>query len=191
VQVVPANFGFYTLNGSGIGPAQAADANGNPITLTNAAQPGATVTLAGTGLGPIGGDDVSQPSMQDISSSVKLFVGSEQASVQYAGRSGTNPGQDQVTFTVPTDAITGCYVPVALVINNITSNIASIAITSTDDITCSDGNGFTGGQTELVQALGGNVRLATINLSTASSPDLPQSTALCCVRMYAGTVGDR
>jgi uncharacterized protein (TIGR03437 family) len=162
VQVAAANFAFYTLNGSGSGPAQATDANGNPITMTNPAQPGAMVTLAGTGLGAISADDVSQPSMQDISSSVTLYVGSEQASVQYAGRSGAAAGQDQVTFTVPADA-TGCYVPVAVVVNNITSNFASIAIAPAGS-GCSDGNGFT-------SVPAGNVRLATINLQrTASSP---------------------
>ena len=170
VQVAAANFAFYTLNGSGSGPAQATDANGNPITMTNPAQPGAPVTLAGTGLGAISADDVSQPSMNDVSSAVALYVGSEQATVQYAGRSGVAPGQDQVTFTVPADATTGCYVPVALVVNNITSNFASIAIAPAGS-TCSDGNGFTSAQTQQVQASGGNVRLATINLQrTVSSP---------------------
>jgi hypothetical protein len=100
--------------------------------------------------------------MQDVSSSVGLYVGSEQAAVQYAGRSGAAPGQDQVTFIVPADAITGCYVPVALVVN-ITSNFASIAIAPAGSA-CSDGNGFT-------SVPSGNVRLATINLQrTASSP---------------------
>ena len=121
------------------------------------------VTLAGTGLGAISADDVSQPSMNDVSSSVALYVGTEQATVQYAGRSGAAPGQDQVTFTVPADAITGCYVPMALVVNNITSNFASIAIAPAGSA-CSDGNGFT-------SVPSGNVRLATINLQrTASSP---------------------
>jgi uncharacterized protein (TIGR03437 family) len=170
VQVAAANFAFYTLNGSGSGPAQATDANGNTITMTNPAQPGAMVTLAGTGLGAISADDISQPSMSDVSSSVTLYVGSEQAAVQYAGRSGAAPGQDQVAFTVPDDAITGCYVPVALVVNNITSNFGSIAIAPAGS-TCSDGNGFTSAQTQQVQASGGNVRLASINLQrTVSSP---------------------
>ncbi len=191
MQVATANFGIYTLNGAGSGPAQASDANGNAITLTNPTQPGGTVTLAGTGLGPLSADDVSQPSMQDISSSVTLYVGSEQASLQYAGRAGTAAGQDQVTFTVPADAITGCYVPVALVIpgsaynaitntlviGTITSNFASIAIAPAGS-TCSDGNGFSSAQTQLVQASGGNVRLATINLTrTASAATIDNGSA--------------
>jgi hypothetical protein len=59
---------------------------------------------------------------------------------------------------------------VSLVVNNITSNFASIAIAPAGG-TCSDGNGFTSAQTQQVQSSGGNVRVATINLSrTASSP---------------------
>jgi uncharacterized protein (TIGR03437 family) len=170
VQIAPANFGIYTLNGAGSGPAQASDANGNAITLTNPAQPSGTVTLSGTGLGPLSADDVSQPSMQDVSSSVSLYIGSEQAPVQYAGRAGSAPGQDQVTFTVPADAITGCYVPVSLVVNNITSNFATIPVAPAGS-SCSDGNGFTTSQTQQIQSAAGNVRLATINLArTASAP---------------------
>jgi uncharacterized protein (TIGR03437 family) len=163
VQVTPANFGIYTLNGSGTGPAQAVDSSGNAVTLTTPAKLGGTITLAGTGLGAISADDVSQPSKQDKSSSVTLYVGAGKAAVQYAGRAGAAPGQDQITFTIPGDAITGCYVPVAVVVNNITSNFASLAI-APDGSACSDGNGFT-------SAPSGNVKLATINLSrTASSP---------------------
>jgi hypothetical protein len=158
--VTSANVGVYTLNGAGIGPAQASDSNGNVITLTNPAQPGATVTLMGTGLGAISADDVSQPSKQDVSSSVTLYVGTERTATQYAGRSGAAPGQDQITFTVPSDAITGCYVPVAAVINNTTSNFASIAIAGPGS-TCSDVNGFTSSS--------GSVRLGSISLTRTAT----------------------
>ena len=70
-----------------------------------------------------------------------LYVGTGQAAVQYAGRSGAAPGQDQVTFTIPDDATTGCNVPLSVVINDITSNIASIAIAPAD--ACSDGSALT------------------------------------------------
>jgi uncharacterized protein (TIGR03437 family) len=160
VQVTSANFGVYTLNGAGSGPAQASDSNGNAITLTNSAQPGATVTLMGTGLGASSADDVSQPSKQDVSSSVTLYVGTEKTPTQYAGRSGAAPGQDQITFAVPSDAITGCYVPVFAVVNNITSNFASIAIAGPGGA-CSDLNGFTPSS--------GNVRLGSISLTRTAT----------------------
>ena len=92
VQVAAASFGIYTLNDAGTGPAKIVDSDGNAITLTKPAAPGAVVTLTGTGLGPISGDDLS-PSKQDVSSSVTLFVGTQQASLQYAGRSGNPPGR--------------------------------------------------------------------------------------------------
>jgi uncharacterized protein (TIGR03437 family) len=169
VQVASAAFGIYTLNGAGSGPAQIADADGNAITLTKPTQQGATVTLTGTGLGASSGGDVSQPSKQDLSASVTLYVGTEQASVQYAGRSGSAPGQDQITFTVPADAITGCYVPVAVVVNNVTSNFASLAIAPAGSA-CSDGNGFTDSQMQqILSAAGGSTRLATLNLARTVS----------------------
>jgi uncharacterized protein (TIGR03437 family) len=177
VQVAPALFGTYTLNGKGSGPAQAADANGKPITLANAARPGETVTLVGTGLGAISADDVSQPSMHDISSSVTLYLGPEQVQAQYAGRAGSAPGQDQITFTVPADAIQGCYVPVAVVVNNISSNFASIAV-SADGSSCSDANGLDSSQVQQIAAAGGNLNLASITLArTASSGGVTTDSA--------------
>jgi uncharacterized protein (TIGR03437 family) len=183
VQIVAASFGIYTLNGAGIGPAQLVDANGNPITLTQPAQPSGVVTLTGTGLGPTSGDDLS-PTMQDMSSTVTLYVGPEQASLQYAGRSGSAQGQDQITFTIPADAITGCYVPVSVVVNNVTSNFASMAIAPPGS-TCSDGDGFTAAQVQTIQQAGGNTRIATLNLSrTASTGAATVDTGSAMFGMY-------
>lgn len=168
VQVTSANFGIYTLNGAGSGPAQVTDANGNAVTLANPAQPGATVTLAGTGLGPISADDVSQPSMQDVSPTVALFVGSEPATPQYSGRSGQAPGQDAITFTVPADAITGCYVPLSVMVNNTVSNFASIAVAPAGSA-CSDGTGWQASQVQQIQAASGNPRVGTISFTRLAS----------------------
>jgi hypothetical protein len=46
----------------------------------------------------------------------------------------------QKTFTIPADAITGCYVPLSVVVNSITSNSASLAIAPAGSA-CVDGNG--------------------------------------------------
>jgi uncharacterized protein (TIGR03437 family) len=167
VQIMPATFGIYTLNGAGTGPAQIVDSDGNAITLAKPAQPGGVVTLTGTGIGPITGDDLA-PSKQDVSSSVAVYVGTEQASVQYAGRSGAAPGQDQITFTVPADAITGCYVPVSVVVKNVTSNFASMAVAPSGSA-CSDANGFTADQVQKIQGAGGNTNVATLKLTRVAS----------------------
>ena len=187
VQVTTASFGIYTLNSAGSGPAQIVDADGNAITLMKPAAPGATVSLTGTGLGASSGDDVSQPSKQDLSSSVTLYVGTAQASVQYAGRSGTAPGQDQITFTIPADAITGCYVPVAVVVNKITSNFGSLAVAPAGSF-CADGNGFTAAQIQQLQSAAGNSRLATLNLTrTVSSAAGTIDTGSAAFGMYTPT----
>jgi uncharacterized protein (TIGR03437 family) len=186
VQIVPASFGIYTLNGAGTGPAQMVDANGNAITLTAPAQPGGVVTLTGTGIGASSGNDLA-PAKQDMSSAVTLYVGTEQASVQYAGRSGNAPGQDQITFTVPPDAINGCYVPVSVVVNNVTSNFASLAV-APQGSACSDGNGFSAAQVQQIQAAGGNTKLATLTLSrTAPSGSATVDSGAAKFGMFTAT----
>ncbi len=167
IQISAGSFGINTLNGAGTGPGQIVDADGKPITLMKPAAPGSVVTLTGTGLGATSGDDLA-PSKQDVSSTVTLYVGTQQASLQYAGRSGNAPGQDQITFTVPADAINGCYVPVSVVVNNVTSNFASLAVAPAGSA-CSDGNGFTAAQVQKIQSAGGDTRVATLKLSRTAS----------------------
>ena len=57
IHVVPVSFGIYTLNGLGAGPALLLDADGNSLDVTNPAHKGDTVSLRGTGLGLITGDE--------------------------------------------------------------------------------------------------------------------------------------
>jgi hypothetical protein len=111
-------------------------------------------------------------------------VGTEQASVQYAGRSGAAPGQDQIQFTIPSDAITGCYVPVSVVVNSVTSNFASLAVAPAGSA-CSDGNGFTAAQVQKIQAGGGNTKVATLTLSrTATSGAATVDTGAASFGLY-------
>jgi uncharacterized protein (TIGR03437 family) len=168
VVVAATAFGIYTLANNGLGPAQAIDANSNPISVVNPAQPGATVTVSGTGLGASSTDDVSAPPMNDLSSSlsITIYVGVEAVTAQYAGRAGTTPGQDQLVFTVPADAIVGCNVPLAVMVNNSPSNFASLAIAN--GATCSDANGLTSDQANQLQqilASGGTVNIASVGIS--------------------------
>jgi uncharacterized protein (TIGR03437 family) len=174
LEVTTGSFGIYTVNGSANGPAMVTDANGNPVTLTSPAQPSQTVTVSGTGFGALSADDISAPVMQDISSSVAIYVGVEPAVVHYAGRSGNAPGQDVITFDIPPDAAAGCYVALYVVFNGITSNFTSTSI-APDGVACSDSNGFSSAQIQQIQQLvasGSNVRLASINLTRATQ-DLP------------------
>ena len=81
-----------------------------------------------SGLGRISGDDASGAGLgQNMPNlPLKLWVGGVQAEVLYQGRSGCCIGTDQIVFTVPDDAPTGCAVPLAV---QITPNINLISNT--------------------------------------------------------------
>jgi len=59
---------------------------------------------------------------------VKAAVGGISAVVSYAGRAPQKPGLDQVIFTVPADAPTGCNVAIQVTVNGAASNPVTMAI---------------------------------------------------------------
>ncbi len=139
IQVVASSFGTFSLNQAGYGPGviQNYDASGNPSTNTinNSAQPGQTVVIWGTGLGPITGDDSTTPPVGNLDVTVNVSIGGQAATVLYQGRSGY-PGVDQINVTVPT-GVTGCYVPVDVNVAGVVANFTTMSI-ATNGGTCSD-----------------------------------------------------
>src|SRR5271166_2138023 len=136
ITVVGSNLGIFTVASTGDGPGivtypdyslvsplKAANCGG-PNTTCGAANPGDTLILWATGLGPINGDDASGAglgvNMPNIP--LKLWVGGVQASVSYQGRSGCCVGEDQIVFTVPNNVPTGCAVPLLVQIGDQISN---------------------------------------------------------------------
>lgn len=134
--VVANNLGIFTIDSSGggsgivtypdyslVSPVKAANCGG-PSTTCGAANPGDTLTLWGTGLGPVSGSDAAGAglgvNMPNIP--LKLWLGGVQAPVTYQGRSGCCVGEDEIVFTVPKDAPTGCAVPLVVQIGNQISN---------------------------------------------------------------------
>ncbi|MBZ5610710.1 MAG: hypothetical protein LAP38_20805 [Acidobacteriia bacterium] len=99
---------------------------GGPNTTCGAANPGDTLILWATGLGRITGDDASGAGLGQNMPNVplKLWIGGVQANVSYQGRSGCCIGEDQIVFTVPDDAPTGCAVPMVV---EITTNITEVS----------------------------------------------------------------
>lgn len=139
VTVVANNFGIFTLGQNGTGPAVITNANYQAITLTAPATPGQPVTLWGTGLGPYSGNETEPPTETSMNVGAVVYVGDVSAGISYEGPS-SSPGLDQINFTVPA-GLSGCYVPVAVVVNGIVSNFTSMSISS-DGSTCSDPAGL-------------------------------------------------
>jgi len=136
IQVVASAFGIFTGTYSGYGQAIATDANYGVNSVINAFHPGDYVTLWGTGLGAIQGDDAATPPVGNLPVAVTIHVGDTSAPVVYAGRSGCCAGMDQVIFQVP-QSVAGCAVPVAVEVGGTVSNIPTIAVSATG-ATCSD-----------------------------------------------------
>ncbi len=121
IQVVESAFGLLTFN-SGTGPAAGFNANNNGAYLgyTAAANPGDTLELWGTGLGPVSDDAAGGP----VSDPIEVDIGGVKATVPYHGRS-SYTGLDQINVVVP-GGVTGCNVSVVIVTGTYVSNFATI-----------------------------------------------------------------
>ncbi|HTW65002.1 MAG TPA: hypothetical protein VME17_10320 [Bryobacteraceae bacterium] len=139
ISVVASNFGMYTLGQNGTGPAVITTPSYKVVTLTSPAKPGDTLVLWGTGLGPYSGNEAEPPSETGLNVNASVYVGDQSATIRYEGRS-SSPGLDQINFVVPA-GLSGCYVPVAVVVNGIVSNFGSVSV-SADGSTCSDPAGL-------------------------------------------------
>ncbi len=157
VRIANNAMGIFTALGTGLGPGAIENyvtaANQQLNTPTVSAKTGQLVTLYGTGLGPVTGGDNVAPPPGNLPTKVEVFVGGISAAVAYSGRSPCCAGIDQVVFTVPANAPTGCWVPVYVrTAGTVISNFVSMAITTSGG-TCSNptspyiGNTFLNGGT--------------------------------------------
>ena len=167
ITVVRSSFGIFSLNQAGSGPGIfqniISDTNQPLNTLTEVAHPGQEITLWGTGLGPVSGNEAASPLPGDLTNiNVKVWVGVLEATVTYRGRAGCCVGLDQITFIMPA-GVTGCYVSVAVQIDNVISNYVSMAVSS-DGSVCSDPYGIPKADLEAAQQRG-TFRLGAIGLS--------------------------
>ncbi len=176
ITVVKNALGLFARNQQGSGPAVIQDPKNNYNSLTNAFQPGETVTFWGTGLGPISGSDATTPPSGNLpGTTVTANIGGQSAVVQYAGRSGY-AGEDQINITVPS-GVSGCYVPVYVSVNGVASNFVSMSITSSGAV-CSDATLYTSIDLQNI-ANGGSLRTGNLILTefglSITIPGLPIS----------------
>ena len=170
VNIVRSSFGIFTSNQGGSGPGIAQNFNSQtdqPInSILASARPGQTITLWGTGLGPITGDDAAGPAAGDQNVPVEVLVGGRPAVVRYRGRSGCCAAIDQIVFDVP-GGILGCYTPLTVKIGNIVSNSTYLAISERGGL-CSTGTPFSDSDLQKVLS-GGTLSIGDVSLSRISS----------------------
>ncbi|MEP7353580.1 MAG: hypothetical protein ABI824_10155 [Acidobacteriota bacterium] len=188
ITVIANNLALFTVDSSGSGPAivtypdyslvtaQKVNPCGGPYTSCGAANPKDVLVLWATGLGPISGSDAAGLGLGQAMPSIplKLWIGGVQASIGYQGRSGCCVGEDQIVFTVPDNAPTGCAVPLIVQIGNQTSNSTVIPIAN-GSRNCSPTNAVLANVGTL--ALAGPINYAAIKLRHNLNGALPPTFA--------------
>ncbi len=178
VTVVESTFGIVSADSSGTGQAQAQEyRSATAIDLNRPAsgtlgssalapaRPGQVMVLWGTGLGPDAQSDSAGGTSGDktASANVRVIVGSQELVPAYAGRSSGLPGTDQVNFMLPANVDLGCFVPVAVRVGTIVSNVLSLAIANSGANACTH-PALT--ETQLVKvSQGGTLTLGSLGLS--------------------------
>lgn len=174
IQVVQSAFGILTLNSGGTGPAAAFDATANPLTPVSAATPGATITLWGSGAGPVSGDESNLQTPANLTNvPMEVDIGGISATVSYHGRS-LYAGVDQINVVVPPTVQPGCWVSVVVRNGASIGNFATIPVAAAGQTACSDAvTGYTGTQ---LQALYNKSSFSVGSIAIGSYNVPPEST---------------
>ena len=131
ITVVPSNIGVFTVTTSGIGDAVATLANNTLVTPTNAPNPGDTVVLWATGLGPVTSDETKPaPGGNMPTIPLQVFIGGLPAQILYQGRNACCSSVDTIYAAIPNTVTTGCAVSVIMQIGSLVSNATTIPIAS-------------------------------------------------------------
>ena len=172
-KVVTSSFAAFTLNSGGSGTAIVTTPDYHVVTLLATSKPGDVVTIWGTGLGPVSGNEAAGPLPGDIKNlNVKVWVGGQSAQVLYRGRSGCCAGLDQLVIKVPS-GVQGCFAPLAVQVGGVISTFPSVPVSPSAGA-CSDPAGLTAAMIQKA-ASGQNINVGSILLSrfTANFTNLP------------------
>ena len=143
IQVAESAFGIFTIGSQAAGMAIAQNfesATSLPLNLyTNAARPGQTLILWGTGLGAYtAGPDGAAPQAGNIVNNARVIVAGTSITPLYAGRAPGIPGVDQINFTLP-DSMPipdGCSLEVQVQIGDQIQNGGATIAKSTSGPVC-------------------------------------------------------
>jgi uncharacterized protein (TIGR03437 family) len=194
IQVLAADFGTFALNEGGTGPGVVTDTSYNAITMINAAHPGQTLILWGTGLGAVNGDETEPPMEVDLGTGVQVFVGNQPAKVLYGGRS-SSPGLDQIDFVVPAGISGGCKTSIAVLVKGVTGNVTTMAVGPAGQVTCDDTYGPLTAENLQKAIASGSLTLGGVDLSHVGSGNDTLTAAFASypvnslIRSFAGSFG--
>jgi uncharacterized protein (TIGR03437 family) len=142
ILIATSSPGIFAVSSGGYGPAVAQNfitASNQPVNSAAATiAPGGTVTIWGTGLGPVTFPDNVPPTAGNVAASVSVTVGGQPAQVLYSGRSPCCSGVDQIVVTLASNTPLGCWVPVTVNAGGAVSNTATIAVAAQGAASCSD-----------------------------------------------------
>ncbi len=111
-------------------PSPFTDSNGNPITPTNPAVPGVSISLTAVGLGattPPMVDGAKATAQAPTVTPVQVMVGNKMVTPDYAGLLVGSVTDYLVTFKVPEDAPVGAQ-PVTISVGGVTSNSVTLSV---------------------------------------------------------------
>ena len=138
IHVVESAFGLMATDDLPVenAVAQNDSEGGETLRATNAANPGERITLFGSGLGPVSGDETQYQVPTDLTNiPAQVDVGGVSATVTFHGRT-VYPGLDQIQVIVPA-GVSGCNVSVVVTAGGLPSNFAKIPVAPSGRI-CSD-----------------------------------------------------
>ena len=166
VRIANNALGIFTALQSGLGPGAIENfvtASNQPYNTPQSALSSARRSLCTEqAWDPSPAGNVAPP-VGNLPTKVEVFVGGVSAQVAYSGRSPCCAGIDQVVFTVPANAPTGCWVPVYVrTSGTVISNFVSMAITTSGGV-CSTSKSSYFGSTFLN---GGKLGFATVGRIT-------------------------
>jgi uncharacterized protein (TIGR03437 family) len=177
INVVKTQFGIFTQNSQGNGPAVAQVFATSPtptlMGLSTPAQPGQTLVLYGTGLGAISGADNTPPGAIQVGSNVTVNVAGTQIVAAYAGRSPNFPGLDQINFVLPANVSTGCYIPAEVTASGRPSNLFYLEIAGAGAAACTHPLGLTADVLKRLDTPGGKANIGVFQMLRAVVLGLP------------------
>jgi len=181
VNVVATQFGIFTQNSGGNGPAvaqvYASATTINLMGLTTPAQPGQTLVLYGTGLGAIGGADDNAPGAVSVGTNVTVNIAGISTPAVYAGRSPQFPGLDQINFVMPGNVATGCYIPAEITASGRPSNMFYLSIAPAGATACTHPLGLSVDAMRRLDTPGGTISLGMFQMLSAVVLSLPAEGA--------------